>query len=329
MKKSTLSVVIPLFNKAPYIERAIRSVLSQTHLPNEIIVVDDGSTDGGGEVVRAIADPRINLVRQENQGVSAARNRGIELSHGYLIAFLDADDFWRSEYLDEIMLLHQLFPTAGAFATAYGFLRKDGSIGYHKFDFLPPHESRGLFYFFFQGALGRQGITSSSVVIKKDIFEEIGRFKIGETISEHRDMWLRIALHYPVAWSNKPLVVLDTNTIDRQWITKTRRYVKEPTVSETARQAIKSGMLMPSQINILREYIAYYQMEAAHHCLQQGNKQEALKILEYAKGTERYKKEWRWYWTVLARLPFNLFPRYVKIKNLESSFRKKFLRKIF
>ena len=325
---SNISVVIPLYNKKPYIERAILSALRQTIENFELIVIDDGSTDGGDEVVKSIKDHRVKLVRQENQGASGARNRGIELARGRLIAFLDADDAWKPEYLEEIMVLHQLFPEAGAFATAYEFIDIDGSLGVPIFNFLPPGKIRGLFPFFCQGALAQEGMTASSVVVRKNVFEKLGGFKLGESKDEHRDMWLRIVLHYPVAWSNRSLVIIYSNTNDRQMIKRKRHYLREPAVSKTARQAIASGALTADQVVMLREYVAYYQIMAAHHCLRLGRKREALKILEYAEGTGWYKKKWRWYWTLLAKLPFNLFPKYEKIKKLESTFRKKYLKKI-
>ena len=107
---SSVSVVIPLYNKAPHISRAINSVLGQTSPPEEIIVIDDGSTDGGGDIVKAYQDPRIRYIRQENQGVSAARNRGIELAKGELIAFLDADDAWKPKFLETISEMRSLYP---------------------------------------------------------------------------------------------------------------------------------------------------------------------------------------------------------------------------
>ena len=102
LDKSTsvaVSVVIPLYNKGKYIERALNSVLSQTYPPIEIIVVDDGSTDDGPERVLKYNDPRIKLIRQENKGPGAARNAGLAIAKGEYIAFLDADDEWLPDFL--------------------------------------------------------------------------------------------------------------------------------------------------------------------------------------------------------------------------------------
>ena len=94
-----ISVIITLYNKTAYIERALRSVLNQTYQDFEIVVVDDGSTDGGGDIVSRLPDPRIRLVRQRNAGAGTARNRGIRESRGEWIAMLDGDDEWRPGFL--------------------------------------------------------------------------------------------------------------------------------------------------------------------------------------------------------------------------------------
>jgi glycosyltransferase involved in cell wall biosynthesis len=97
----TIGVVIPLYNGAKYIDRAVASVLRQTHSKFELIVVDDGSTDGGGDRVAAIDDPRVRLIRQPNQGVSVARNNGVTLSTSDWVAFLDCDDEFLPTFLDQ------------------------------------------------------------------------------------------------------------------------------------------------------------------------------------------------------------------------------------
>jgi len=97
------SIVIPLYNKEDTIERAITSILNQTYSRYEIIVVDDGSTDLSYKKVLQINDPRISIIKQRNQGVSSARNKGINFSSGVLVAFLDADDEWLPTHLETII----------------------------------------------------------------------------------------------------------------------------------------------------------------------------------------------------------------------------------
>ena len=99
------SVVIPLYNKANYIENTLKSVLDQTFTDYEIIVINDGSTDESEAVVRQFNDKRIQIFHQKNQGVSVTRNLGIEKSTGKLIAFLDADDYWLPNHLQELAYL--------------------------------------------------------------------------------------------------------------------------------------------------------------------------------------------------------------------------------
>jgi glycosyltransferase involved in cell wall biosynthesis len=177
----TISVVIPLYNKAPYIERAIRSVLVQTVAPDEIIVVDDGSTDGGGDLVEAIQNPLIKLVRQENRGVSVARNRGIELAQGELIAFLDADDAWEPQYLEEIYALRRRFPEAGAYATAVELVDRQGkSPKAPCTPFQLPADGQGLMEFFVEGALDT-GMFTPAVAAPKAVLLEVGGFNPGSS----------------------------------------------------------------------------------------------------------------------------------------------------
>jgi glycosyltransferase involved in cell wall biosynthesis len=115
-----VSVIIPLFNKAPYVQRALDSVTAQTFTDFELIVVDDGSTDEGPRIVEAYNDPRIRLVKQENAGPGAARNRGIADARGEFIAFLDADDEWFPDYLEQsTRLLNEYGPSVASITAGY------------------------------------------------------------------------------------------------------------------------------------------------------------------------------------------------------------------
>ena len=132
-----VSVVIPLYNKALSVERAAQSVLKQTVSDLELVVVDDGSTDGGAEVVEAIRDPRMCLLRQTNAGASAARNRGIAEARAGLVAFLDADDEWLPEHLAAILRMRRQCPDCGAYATARRIVEKGGRSWVPAFTTLP------------------------------------------------------------------------------------------------------------------------------------------------------------------------------------------------
>jgi len=96
---SEVSVIIPLYNKGKYIARALDSIFAQTYQDFEVIVVDDGSTDNGPDIVKQYADPRLRIIRQQNAGPGAARNRGIAESLAFYVAFLDADDEWLPGFL--------------------------------------------------------------------------------------------------------------------------------------------------------------------------------------------------------------------------------------
>lgn len=194
-----VSVVIPLYNKGPYIARAINSVLAQTFQDFELIVVDDGSTDDGVEVVRGFDDSRIQLIQQENQGVSAARNRGIEAARAEMVAFLDADDEWLPGFLETILRLRALYPNAGLYGTAYE-VYFPGSIV--KRVYLKDDGDRLLSsYFSALVGFGSPIFNSSSFAAPRDILMKVGGYTLGVKWNEDGALWGKVALHYPVAYS--------------------------------------------------------------------------------------------------------------------------------
>lgn len=196
------SIVIPLYNKANYIESTLNSVLNQTFTDYEIIIINDGSTDNGEIKVLGFNDSRIHLYNQKNQGASVARNLGIEKANSDYIAFLDADDLWMANHLETLKTLIQNFSNAGIFASRYELVFNNGKNYIPKFNGIAT-DFEGIVSDYFEASLTYPISTSSSIVIPKYVFKETGYFKPAISSGQDVDMWIRIASKYPVAISNK------------------------------------------------------------------------------------------------------------------------------
>ena len=195
-----ISVVIPLYNKAQSIVQTIQSVLSQTFQQFEIVVVDDGSTDNSIAILNTIQDSRFKLYSKSNGGVSSARNRGIEKATFDYIAFLDADDFWEPNYLEEQAKLIFDFPDAAMWGTAWGHMIQNHKIPQkQKVD----NDFRGIVLDYWQRGLYL--FWTSAVVVRKSAFDIAGYFDERIKYGEDLDMWYRVILNYPVAYNNIPL----------------------------------------------------------------------------------------------------------------------------
>lgn len=200
---------MPLYNKAPYVRKAVESVVGQTCRDWELIVVDDGSTDGGGDIVTSIADPRIRLVRQENAGVSAARNRGVALSgeaafRSPYICFLDADDWWEPTFLEEMAGLIKRYPDAGIYGTSY-YIVKNGKKRLAPIGVEEGFDEGEINYCRVYAKTLCMPLTSITVVMSRAVFDESSGFKPHLKLGEDFDLWIRIALKHKVVFLNKPL----------------------------------------------------------------------------------------------------------------------------
>ena len=210
------SVVIPLYNKAKYIENAVASVLEQTWPDFELIVVNDGSTDGSRERLTGFADRRLQVVDQPNAGVSVARNTGAKHARFSYIAFLDADDWWHPHFLEEMKRLIAQFPDAGLYGSRY-YIVKNGlhtpaQIG------VPTGFSAGYIdYFAVYAQTFWVPINCSFVVVNKLAFEQQNGFNPGLKFGEDFDLWVRIALRHRVAYVNQLLAYSnqDADTTNR------------------------------------------------------------------------------------------------------------------
>lgn len=204
------SVIIPLYNKASYIEKAIRSVAAQTCRDFELIVIDDGSKDGGFEIAKkllAALTPPLGgwgATCQSNQGVSVTRNNGVKLAKYDYIAFLDADDWWAATYLEEMKNLIGQYPEAGIYASSY-YKVKNGKHIQANIGVSDGFQQGLINYFQVYAKTLWMPLWTGATVIKKNIFHENNGFKPTLKLGEDFDLWVRVALKYPVAFLNKPL----------------------------------------------------------------------------------------------------------------------------
>lgn len=188
------SVVIPLYNKALSIRETLRSVLSQSFIDFEVIVVNDGSTDGSLKEVGATIDPRIRLISQQNQGEAGARNVGISHANAQYIAFLDADDLWSSNHLAVVDSLIDQFPEAGVFATRYSVKCGDLLSELPTFRSLIDN-SRGTVEDYFKAMVRCPlFILPSCAVVPLSVFQIVGGFSFGQKLGADQDMWSRITV---------------------------------------------------------------------------------------------------------------------------------------
>jgi glycosyltransferase involved in cell wall biosynthesis len=205
LKHSAVSVVMPLYNKEHEVTRAIKSVLSQTFTDFELIVINDGSTDEGPDIVRSFNDSRIKVVDQPNAGVSAARNKGITEASADLIAFLDADDEWEPDFLETIIRLRDKFASCAVFATNYFFCRSKEYRRPTIIRGLPPGFKEGILTdYFVIAARSDPPLWSSAVAVEKKAIEIVGGFPVGVVAGEDLLTWARLAAKYDIAFSIEP-----------------------------------------------------------------------------------------------------------------------------
>ena len=200
---SSVSVVIPSFNRVETLQRALASVLSQTRIADEVIVVDDGSTDSTAEMI-INNFPDVVYLYQTNRGVSAARNLGITHASSDWIALLDSDDEWLPEKLQRQFALLENYPELSnelkVCHTEEIWVRNGKRVNQMK-----KHEKAGGWIY--QRCLPICAMSPSSIVIHRSVFEKVGLFDEGLPACEDYDLWLKICSRYPVAYIEEPLIV--------------------------------------------------------------------------------------------------------------------------
>jgi len=317
-----ITVVIPLFNKEKYIGRAINSVLNQTFGNFEIIIVNDGSTDKSMEEISKIFDIRIKIIQQKNRGVSAARNAGIRNSKSDLIAFLDADDEWLPQYLENILKLIQKYPDAGAYASAFMKIQSDGSIIKSR------TKDRSSTHFLIRDyikllSLSLPPFCTSSIMVPKKVLIQNKCFRVGTQSREDLELWFKISLKSPIAYCTNFGAIYHKDTesgLTNRQIGKEMQFfsTKIPADIITAKKALNTNDTPKNLLFDIQEYINLVELSRAVQYILNKDPVTARKIL-FACKTKQFRIK-RFLLIILSESP--------NILNIILKFRLKILTKI-
>lgn len=268
-----ISVIIPTHNRGRMLTEAIDSVLAQEYRPVELIIVDDGSTDNTSEVLQNYG-PCLSRIRQENRGVSAARNAGISAASGEYIAFLDSDDLWLPQKLASQAAFFDHHPEALICQTEEIWIRNGRRVN-------PKLRHRKVSGMIFEPSLHLCLVSPSAVMIRRPLFEKVGLFNESLPACEDYDLWLRVSCRYPIHLIPDPLIIKRGGHPDQ--------LSKSPGLDKYRIQSLvnllESDWLSPEQtvaaVKVLKEKSAIF----AKGCQQRGREKEAL---YYARLAERF-----------------------------------------
>ena len=259
-----VSVIIPTYNRGWIVRDAIDSVFGQTYANFELIVVDDGSTDRTPQILDAYGD-RLRVIRQANQGVSAARNRGIGESSGPMIALLDSDDIWLPKKLAVQVDFFKRNPAALICQTEEIWIRNGLRVN-------PGKRHRKPSGMIFERSLELCLVSPSAVMVRRELFEKVGLFDESLPACEDYDLWLRVGCRFPVHLIDEPLTIKRgghedqlsrQSSLDRYRIRSLVKLIESDRLTLTQRNAA---------VIALRKKCAVY----ANGCLKRGRLEEAL-----------------------------------------------------
>lgn len=305
-----ISVIIPLYNKERQIRATLESVLRQSYTDYEIVVVDDGSTDGSAAIVESIHDARLRLIRQENGGVSAARNRGIHEAKGGYVAFLDADDLWDPDFLKTLHQLSVLYPDCSVYACNYDFVSPDGTHRPTIIRRLPFTGAHGVLNNYFEVAsCSHPPLWTSALMVKTGALQAIGGFPLGIKWGEDLLTWARLACQGSVAYTKQKLA--------EYCFTPSSRRDQLPAdiveVPDRAGRAFEQLLKENAHTPHLREYVSFWYKMRAHINLTWGNTRAARAAA--IRAIRFNDRNWKAYMILLlAVLPNPLVKKLAKQK---------------
>jgi len=203
MNSPVVSVIIPVYKAEDYLSICVESVLEQTFTDYEIILVNDGSPDRSGEICDEFArrDKRIKVYHIENGGVSHARNYAMDQASGKFYSFLDADDIWMPNYLDEVVRSFNAYANAGLCACARLNIRSAIPVSKVNFD----NKSDAEIFIIDNFIRDIKKVITSGITIIAEVYDEVGGFRIGAKRGQDLDMWIRVSAKYQVIYNNKPV----------------------------------------------------------------------------------------------------------------------------
>jgi glycosyltransferase involved in cell wall biosynthesis len=270
-----ISVIVPTFNRAWILREAIESVLAQTFKDFELIVVDDGSEDGTDRLLAAYGN-RIRVHRQENRGVSSARNAGIAMARGSLVALLDSDDTWLPTKLERQVAFMDSRPGILISQTEEIWIRNGRRVN-------PARKHRKPSGQFFEKSLEMCMVSPSAVMMRRGLIEVVGPFDESLPACEDYDLWLRIGCRFPIWLLDEPLVVKTGGHGDQLsggWGLDRYRI-------RSIRNCLEAGILTPEQrdaaVRVLRRKCRIY----ADGCRKRGRKGEADRYEAIARSHRR------------------------------------------
>ena len=277
-----ISVVIPLYNKEAEIERALRSVIGQSLQPREIVVVDDGSTDGSVAIVERVMrenpDANIRLDRQENRGVSAARNRGISLATGDYVALLDGDDCWLSGYIAEVCRLMAYYPDMDVYSTGFDIV--NGECRYKA----QTPECEGIINPAEEALQGRYPVIPSAATIRREALLSSGGFPEGMRIGEDQWLWVRLMQRGAQFCFSPMSLVRYSRSASNRSAAIYRREQSEYTIAE---------LVDPQGNAVVNEYVARIGIGKAITQSVRGGTEDAAEAIRAFAYTQRNRRQLR------------------------------------
>ncbi len=267
-KPPTVSAVITTYNRAAFVVQALESVFCQTWADREVIVVDDGSNDGTGELLESYSG-KIRFVRQENRGPSAARNHGIELSRGEFVAFLDSDDLWLPEKCTRQVGFMREHPDLPLCYTDEIWIRNGKRVNQGR-------RHRKYHGDIFPFVLPLCIISPSSALMRRRLFSRVGTFDESLPACEDYDLWLRIASRYPVGFLPEPLIVKRGGHPDQ--LSRTVEALDRYRI-RALEKLIRAGELEAGQRRLALDELRRKCRVYGNGCLRRGRKEEGERIL--------------------------------------------------